>query len=136
MTKGKAGPSGYQRQNSSVITDARTPNSEEMAGRVKRYAITMGFRTACFISMIFVSGALRWVLFACAVFLPYIAVVLANQAHQRGQWRPTVEVAPADARQLTTGPDQGEVISGDVSDHGPRTDARSSHPPGQGERVA
>ena len=50
---------------------------------MRRYTITMAFRTACFISMIFVHGAFRWVLFACAVFLPYVAVIFANQANQR-----------------------------------------------------
>ena len=45
----------------------------------------MAFRTACFIAMIFVDGPLRWVLFAGAVVLPYIAVIVANQANQRGQ---------------------------------------------------
>ncbi len=109
---------GYTRQNFSVITDARVSTSEEMAGRVRRYAITMGFRTACFVAMIFVPGVWRWVLFAGAVFLPYIAVVLANQANQRGVTN-TVETPPApdDARRLTVGPE--DVISGDVESDGP-----------------
>ena len=68
--------------------------SEEHAGRVKRYAITMAFRTACFIAMIFVPGVWRWVLFACAVFLPYVAVLLANQAHQRGMTNPVENAGP------------------------------------------
>ena len=33
--------------------------------------------------MIFVDGPLRWVLFAGAVLLPYVAVIVANQANQR-----------------------------------------------------
>ena len=56
-----------------------------MSSRVRRYTITMAFRTACFIAMVFVDGPLRWVLFACAVILPYIAVIAANQAKLRGQ---------------------------------------------------
>jgi flagellar biosynthesis component FlhA len=86
MTSGGRDP-GYTRQNYSVITNARIATSEEMAGRVKRYSITMAFRTACFIAMIFVPGVGRWILFACAVFLPYVAVLLANQAHQRSSDR-------------------------------------------------
>ena len=66
-----------------VITDARSAASQEQATRQRRYAITMAFRTACFIAMIFVPGGFRWVLFAGAVFLPYIAVIFANQAQQR-----------------------------------------------------
>ena len=106
---------GYTRQNFSVITDARVSTSEEMAGRMKRYSITMAFRTACFIAMIFAPGVWRWILFACAVFLPYIAVLLANQAHQRGMTTRVGETpAPDDAKQLTVGPE--DVLSGDVED--------------------
>ena len=72
-----------QRSQPLVITDARSGASKEMSSRVRRYTYTMAFRTACFISMIFVPGVFRWILFACAVFLPLIAVVLANQANRR-----------------------------------------------------
>lgn len=114
MTGGER-PPGYTRQNFSVITNARVASSEEMSGRVRRYTITMGFRTACFLAMIFVPGIWRWLLFAGAVFLPYIAVVLANQAHQRGMTtRVEPPPAPDDAKQLTVGPE--DVISGDVED--------------------
>lgn len=110
---GRDSNTGYTRQNFSVITSAHVGSSEEMSGRIRRYSITMGFRTACFVGMIFVPGVWRWILFACAVFLPYIAVVLANQAHQRGM---TTRVEPAPApegsRQLTVGPE--DVISGHV----------------------
>ena len=58
------------RSSPTVITDARMGTSEEMSSRIRRYTITMAFRTACFISMIFVQGLFRWVLFACAVVLP------------------------------------------------------------------
>jgi hypothetical protein len=95
-----------------LITDARTPASKELATRQKRYAITMAFRTACFVAMIFVPGPLRWVLFACAVSLPYIAVVLANQAHTKGMSSTVSGPEPSDAPQLTTGHD--DITSGDV----------------------
>jgi hypothetical protein len=139
MTGQKAGSGSrytpYVRQNFSVITDARTATSEEHAGRVRRYAITMGFRTACFIAMIFVPGFWRWVLFACAVFLPYVAVLLANQAHQRGATDRIETPAPEGAKQLTTGVDDADVIEAEVVDgkvdgapdqRGPRTDAGST----------
>src|SRR4051794_9069410 len=67
----------------SVITDARGASSVELSGRVKRYTLAMAFRMACFLSMVFVDGWLRWTLLAFAVFLPYVAVVLANQADER-----------------------------------------------------
>lgn len=99
---------------STVITDARSAASVEMSTRVRRYTITMAFRTACFLSMIFVHGTFRWVLFGCAVFLPYVAVVLANQANQRSSAHPAGNAEPIDAPQLTTG--EHEVISGQLAD--------------------
>ena len=99
-----------------LITDARTPASAEHESRVKRYALTMGFRTACFVAMVFVEGPLRWVLFAGAVLLPYVAVIVANQANQRSQQKKPVGGPPIDRPQLTTGPDDAEVIIGAISD--------------------
>ena len=43
----------------------------------------MLFRLACFVAIFFVPGVWRWVLGAGAVFLPYIAVILANQVDNR-----------------------------------------------------
>lgn len=100
-----------------MITNAHTGTSREMASREKRYAITMAIRTACFVAMIFVSGNLRWVLLAGAVFLPYIAVILANQANTRTQ--PGQRVAhgePSAAPQLPAGPASSEVIDGEIVD--------------------
>jgi hypothetical protein len=109
-----ADPAHRSQPAATVITDARSASSREMSGRVRRYTITMAFRMACFLSMIFVQGWLRWVLLACAVFLPYIAVVLANQSDQRTGPGGLVERgAPSDAPQLTTG-EQPEVVVGEV----------------------
>lgn len=60
------------------ITSAATSQSEDLGHRERRYAISMGIRSACFIGAVIVSGPLRWVLIAGAVFLPYAAVILAN----------------------------------------------------------
>jgi hypothetical protein len=84
-----------------------------MASRVRRYTITMAFRTACFLSMLFVHGWPRWALLAGAVFLPYIAVVLANQSDQRSRTNTVEAGAPSDAPQLTTG-DPVDVVAGEV----------------------
>ena len=89
-----------------------------MASREKRYAITMAIRTACFVSMIFVSGPMRWVLLAGAVFLPYIAVVFANQANTRttGADAPQQQATASSAAELTVGPPSPEVITGELID--------------------
>jgi hypothetical protein len=105
-----------------LITDARSPASVEHDSRVKKYALTMAFRTACFVAMVFVDGPLRWVLFAGAVLLPYVAVIVANQANQRSQQTKPVSGPSIDRPQLTTGPDDAEVITGAISDR-PEQDA-------------
>jgi hypothetical protein len=93
-----------------LITDARPGSSRELASRQKRYIITMAFRTACFLSMIFVTGPFRWVLLAFAVFLPYVAVVFANQANRKGTAAGRLgPVDPSDAPRLTAG--DGRVLN-------------------------
>ncbi|MGI3779504.1 MAG: DUF3099 domain-containing protein [Janthinobacterium lividum] len=114
----------------SNITDARPGSSVEMTQRIRRYTITMAFRTVCFlVAVIFAHGWLQWVLFAGALFLPYMAVLLANQANTKGLKKAVPRGAPGDARQLTTGPApvfvEGEVIADDVGGvHEPVADRR------------
>lgn len=100
-----------------------------MSGRIRRYTITMAFRMACFVSMVFVQGWLRWALLAGAVLLPYIAVVLANQADQRSKGTRVQQGAPQDAPQLTVGDDvrvvDGEVVSGSVVEDDEDRDGRT-----------
>jgi hypothetical protein len=114
----------------SVITDARPGASEEQWRRQKRYMITMGFRTACFVAMLFVPGMWRWVLFAGAVLLPYVAVVFANQVDSRGRASETVEPgSPQDLPQLTSGDEQivpgAQDVEGESDDSdGPPSDRR------------
>ena len=120
-------PNEYQtgrRGSAAVITDARMGTSEEMSSRIRRYTITMAFRTACFISMIFVHGPFRWVLFACAVALPYVAVVVANQANQRTNPKRVESVEPTELPKLTAG-EPTEVISGNIDGTGSTGDNRT-----------
>ena len=60
------------------ITGARQSASADRQLRTRRYLISMGIRTVCFLAAILVEGWLTWVLFAAAVILPYISVVGAN----------------------------------------------------------
>ena len=66
-----------------VITSAQEALSQEQRGRQRRYFISMMVRTACFISTIFLSNPYRWFAMAGAVFLPYVAVVIANAGRER-----------------------------------------------------
>ena len=70
------------------ITAARPSLSDDIRSRQFRYLVSMSIRTACFVLAIVTSGPLRWVFFAGAVVLPYVAVVLANAG------RPTAEPIP------------------------------------------
>ena len=66
------------------ITTASASRNEEIAGRQRRYVISMTIRTICFVAAILVGeGWLRWVLVAAALLLPYFAVVMANASHSR-----------------------------------------------------
>ena len=110
-------PSSDKRLNAALITDAQSGTSRELMTRQKRYAITMAFRTLCFISLLFVSGALRWVLLGFAVFLPYIAVLFANQAHTRTQGSgPIPKAEPTPAPQITKDSTESDVIEGKTED--------------------
>jgi hypothetical protein len=62
------------------ITAVRPSRTASVHRREVRYLLSMGIRTACFVSAILVSGPLRWVLVVAAFVLPYIAVVMANTA--------------------------------------------------------
>jgi Protein of unknown function (DUF3099) len=79
------------------ITTAPESPEREMVHRQKRYMISMGIRTVCFLAAIVVgSGWLRWVLVAAALLLPYVAVVMANSASPRVEG--TLPVGPAHDR--------------------------------------
>jgi len=66
------------------ITTAPASHRDDLNRRRRRYSISMGIRTLCFIGAVVVGGGwLRWVLIAGAFILPYIAVVMANSASPR-----------------------------------------------------
>src|SRR5438128_912585 len=60
------------------IPDAAAPHSEDMRERMMKYALAMGIRMVCIILIFVVDGWLKIVAIAGAVFLPWIAVVIAN----------------------------------------------------------
>lgn len=88
-----------------AITNAQYGHSADLRHRQRRYLISMAIRTACFVAAVATSGAMRWVFVAGAVFLPYIAVVLANAGLQR---------RPDEAESVTSEP------VGELTDHAVR----------------
>jgi hypothetical protein len=61
------------------ITTATRSRNQDIALRQKRYLISMGIRTVCFVLAIFSMGHWwLWLFVAASFFLPTIAVVVAN----------------------------------------------------------
>ena len=72
------------------ITGAGSALSADQSGRTRRYLISMGIRTLCFLGAIVVGGPMRWVLIVAAIALPYVAVILANAGKERDRGVPGV----------------------------------------------
>jgi hypothetical protein len=69
------------------VTSAPESLRDEQAARIRRYLLTMGVRTACFVLAVVTTGWVRWTCVVLAVVLPYIAVVLANAVRPRVRGR-------------------------------------------------
>ena len=61
------------------ITTAPRSRADDIAARQKRYIYSMGLRTVCFVGAVVAGGGwLMWAFLVGAIFLPYVAVVMAN----------------------------------------------------------
>ena len=80
-----------------AITDSQVSLSEDQAGRMKKYFISMMIRTSCFILAVLLPSPYRWFALAGAATLPYIAVVVANAGRETIFRRPS---RPDDAKAL------------------------------------
>lgn len=89
------------------ITSLPPSPDEERRARMIKYTITMLIRVACIFAMLFVQGWWLLVFGLGAVFLPYVAVVLANA---KGSGRSGAIVRPD--RQLTAGPRTDDETGG------------------------
>jgi Mn2+/Fe2+ NRAMP family transporter len=94
------------------ITTAASSRSADIASRQRRYVISMGIRTVCFVAAVVVgAGWLRWVLVVAALLLPYVAVVMANAASSKSDGFELVdgqygrqELSPGTESEDDTGP--------------------------------
>jgi len=87
---------------------------DDASRRYTKYLVMMGIRIVCFILMVLITpyGWYTWVFGAGAVFLPYIAVVIANvgeDVHETDAERPEralteAPATPADADPEASGP--------------------------------
>jgi hypothetical protein len=60
------------------ITSLPPAPEQERRQRLIKYSITMGVRLLCLAALPFVQGGWMFVVAAGAIFLPYIAVIIAN----------------------------------------------------------
>jgi hypothetical protein len=96
------------------ITTAASSRAADIAARQRRYVISMGIRTVCFVSAVLVDGWLRWVLVVAALLLPYVAVVMANNTDTKSD---AFELLDGDygRPQLPPGPEsEGHAGSGSI----------------------
>jgi cell division septal protein FtsQ len=66
---------------------------EERRSRLVKYTVAMSVRMVCIVLGVVTQGWLMWVFFALAIFLPYFAVVLANEQGSTKKVNTTV-IAP------------------------------------------
>lgn len=61
------------------ITTAERSHADDIAMRQKRYLISMGIRTVCFVlAVVSIGHWFLWVFIAASFFLPAVAVIVAN----------------------------------------------------------
>jgi hypothetical protein len=85
------------------ISKVETGLTQDQSGRQRRYLISMGLRTACFVGGIAAEGVLRWTLIIGAVVLPYFAVVIANAGRERGGWAGSGDFIASSNEAIETG---------------------------------
>lgn len=79
------------------ITTAPRSRAQDIAKRQKRYLISMGIRTLCFVlAVVSIGHWFLWVFIAASFVLPYIAVVMANAGSTADPGGP--DLVPPDPR--------------------------------------
>jgi hypothetical protein len=131
-TSAKAGP-GQGTPQKALITDAQAGTSADLASRQFRYGVAMAFRIVCFLAMFWAPSPFRWILLGAAIVLPYVAVLIANQADQRTNRSGFEQGAPAaDVPELTAGstlyleqPDESDDQAADAHAEQPQPPTRN-----------
>ena len=65
-----------KRQSATALEDSP---DEDRRSRLIKYTVAMSVRMVCIVLGVFTQGWLMWVFFALAIFLPYFAVIIANE---------------------------------------------------------
>jgi hypothetical protein len=117
----------------SITSLPPSPEAERRARMIK-YTIAMSIRVACIFAMLFAQGWWLAVFAAGAIFLPYVAVVLANVSGPSGGGevlRPG-NIVPSTAAQAGAAPGAGAGESPDANagaGESPDTDASATESP-------
>jgi hypothetical protein len=100
------------------ITTAAPGHSEDMHKRMVRYATAMGIRMVCIILLFVVDGWFKLVAVAGAVFLPWVAVVIANAQDKAETTSDSLLDAPpvGELEAGTPGRAEDVVLDGEVVD--------------------
>ncbi|MFA1547220.1 DUF3099 domain-containing protein [Actinomadura chokoriensis] len=119
----KVNPRHHREPEVYTVTDAPRPMSEDIGYRQRRYLISMGVRTLCFVGAVVaaIAGAPWWLavlMVVGAVLLPYIAVIFAN-----GGREPTASATFGDRTGRELG--RSDVEPGQKPDSGQRPEIGS-----------
>jgi uncharacterized membrane protein len=89
------------------ITTATRSHRDDIARRQKRYLISMGVRTVCFVAAIVSIGHwFVWIFLAGSFVLPYIAVIMANAGADPDPGGPEPFVGGSGSPALEESPDR------------------------------
>jgi hypothetical protein len=88
------------------ITTATRSHQADIAIRQRRYLISMGIRTVCFLlAVVSIGHWFMWVFIAGSFVLPYVAVILANAGSSPDPGGPLPFDPDAQRRAIEGGPD-------------------------------
>lgn len=65
------------------ITTASRGHRDDIDSRFNKYLVSMAIRTLCFVVAYFTPSPWMWFFVVGAVFLPYLAMLLANAGRER-----------------------------------------------------
>ena len=88
------------------ITTAPRSRRDDIAGRQRRYVISMTIRTVCFVlAVVCIGHWFMWVFITASFVLPYVAVILANAGAPTDPERLQEVVPDPHRRAIEAGPD-------------------------------
>ncbi len=94
------------------ITDADESHEADTRARSRRYLLSMAIRITCFVLAIVTTGWVRWACVAGAVFLPWIAVQIANAGKENITRTKTAQIEGPPLPELQAGRSDDAAGSG------------------------